>query len=195
MYKLIGGKHSRAFRVLWALEEMGLDYAYEPAAPRSDEVRALNPAGKIPVFVVEGTPITDSVAIMQFLADKHGLLTYPAGSLERARQDSFTQFACDEMDGTLWTSARNSFVLPEARRVPAIKDTLKWEFARSMKTLARRLGDSEYLMGERFTIADIVAVHCATWARSAHFEIVEPAVNAYVARATARPAYKRAQAA
>ncbi len=195
MYKLIGGKKSRAFRVLWALEEMDLAYEFEPADPRSDRVRALNPSGKIPVFLVDDTPITDSVAIMQFLADKHGKLTFPAGSLQRARQDSLTQFACDEMDGTLWTAARNSFVLPEDKRVPEIKDTLRWEFARSMKTLARRLGDKTYLMGDVFTIADIVAVHCATWARGASFEIPETSVNDYVARATARPAYKRAQAA
>jgi len=195
MYKLIGGKRSRAFRVLWALEEMGLKYQHDAAAPRTDEVRALNPSGKIPVFIEGDTAITDSVAIIQYLADKHGKLTYPAGTLDRARQDSFTQFACDEMDGTLWTAARNSFILPEELRVPAIKDTLKWEFARSMKTLAARLGDNDYLMGEVFTVADIVAVHCGTWAGGAGFEISEPTVSAYIKRAIARPAYKRAAAA
>lgn len=195
MYKLIGGKKSRAFRVLWALEELELEYEHVLAAPRSDEVRALNPSGKIPAFLDGDECLLDSVAIIQYLADKHGKMTFPAGTIDRARQDSFMQFACDEIDGTLWTAARNTFVLPEEKRVPAIKDTLRWEFARSMKTLAERLGHNEWLMGETFTVADIVTAHCGTWARNAGFESSQPKVEAYIDRAIARPAYKRAVAA
>jgi glutathione S-transferase len=194
MYKLYGSKKSRAFRVLWALEEMGLEYEYIASAPRSDEIRAMNPSGKIPVLMVDDEVIIDSVAIIQFLADKHNKLTFPAGSLERAHQDGFMQFACDEMDGVLWTAARNSFILPEDKRVPAIKPTLKWEYARSMKTLATRLGEREYLMGETFTVADIITAHCATWGTSAGFDLTEPTVLAYVGRVLARPAYLRASA-
>ena len=194
MYKLLGSKKSRAFRVLWALEEMGLEYEHIGAAARSDEVRSYNSSGKVPVLLVGDHVLTDSVAIIQFLADKHGKLTFPAGSIERARQDGLTQFACDEMDGTLWTAARNSFILPEERRVPAIKDTLKWEYARSMKTLADRLGDNTYLMGDTFTVADIIATHSGTWARNAGFACDEQSVSDYIDRVIARPAYIRAQA-
>jgi len=194
MYKLVGSKKSRAFRVLWALEELELDYEFEPAAARSDEVRALNPSGKIPVLIEGNEVLTDSVAIIQYLADKHGKLTFPAGTIERAKQDGLMQFACDEMDGSLWTAARNSFVLPEERRVPAIKDTLKWEYARSMKSLADRLGSKTYLMGDTFTVADIIAAHCGTWARNAGFDCPEQAVTDYIERCISRPAYKRAVA-
>lgn len=192
MYKLIGGKKSRAFRVLWALEEMELEYEHIVASPRSDEVRAVNPSGKIPAFIVGEDVLLDSVAIIQFLADKHGKLTFPAGTIERAKQDSFMQFTCDEVDGTLWTAARNTFVLPEEKRVPAIKDTLRWEFARSMQVLADRLGDRQYLMGDTFTVADIVTAHCGTWARNANFVSGQPTVEAYIDRCIARPAYMRA---
>ena len=154
----------------------------------------MNPSGKIPCFMDGDDVILDSVAIIQYLADKHGLLTYPAGTIERARQDGFTQFANDEMDGTLWTAARNSFILPEDKRVPAIKPTLRWEYLQSMKTLAERLGKREYLMGDTFTVADIITAHCGTWARTAGFESGQPVIEAYIERATARPAYKRALA-
>jgi len=193
MYTLMGSKSSRAFRVLWALLEMGLEYEYVAASPRSDEIRALNPSGKIPVLLVGDDAITDSVAIIQYLADKHGTLTFPAGTMQRAHQDSFTQFACDEIDVTLWTAARNSFILPEERRVPAIKETLRWEFARSMRVLSQRLGDNKYLMGDVFTVADIVTVHSGTWARNANFTIGAPNVGAYIDRVIERPAYKRAK--
>jgi len=195
MYKLIGSKRSRAFRVLWALEEMGLDYELVDAAPRSDAVRALNPSGKIPAFLDGDQVLLDSVAIIQYLADRHGQLSYPAGTIERARQDSFMQFACDELDGTLWMAARHSFVLPEERRVPAVKETLRWEYRRSVAVLVERLGENEYLMGDVFTVADIVTAHCGAWARGAKFDSGSPAFEAYVERVTARPAYRRAQAA
>ncbi|MFK7874434.1 MAG: glutathione S-transferase N-terminal domain-containing protein, partial [Paracoccaceae bacterium] len=51
MYTVIGGIHSRAFRVLWALEELGLSYTHLAAAPHSPEVLEHAPSGKIPVLV------------------------------------------------------------------------------------------------------------------------------------------------
>jgi len=191
MYKVFGGKRSRTARVLWVLEEMGLAYEHIAASPRSDEVRDLNPSGKIPVFMDGDDVLLDSVAIIQYLADKHGKLTFPAGTIDRAKQDGFMQFACDEMDGVLWTAARNTFVLPKERRVPEIKVTLRWEFGRSMKTLATRLGDNEFLMGDTMTVADIVTAHSGFWARNASFDVVENSVNAYLDRMMARPAYIR----
>lgn len=194
MYTLYGNLQTRSFRVLWLLEELGLPYEHIPTAPRSDAVRALNPAGKVPVLIAEGTPLTDSVAIMTFLADRHGAFTYPCGSLERARQDGFTHFINDELDATLWTAARHSFVLPQERRVPEVKESLKWEFARSIDDLMRRMGDGPFLMGETMTIADILAAHCGSWAFAAKFPLANDAFNAYAKRMRARDAFQRVKA-
>ena len=194
MYKILGGHRSRTFRVLWMLEELGLDYEHEPAAPRSDEVKVFNPAGKGPVLVVDGTPITDSTAILTFLADRHGALTHKAGTLDRARQDSMTQFLLDELDSIVWTAARHSFILPEELRQTGIKNTLKWEFERSQKTLVSRMGKGPFLMGEKMTIPDIILTHCGNWADTAKFDITEPRLQEYFDRMRTRPAYVRARA-
>lgn len=190
---LYGGPKSRAFRVIWMLEELGLDYAHSLAAPRSDEVIALNGSGKVPVLVVDGTPVSDSTAILTFLADRHGGLTYPAGTLERARQDGFTQRINDEFDAVLWTAARHSFALPSERRVPDIKPSLQWEYARSAARLAENFG-GPFLMGEEMTIADILLTHCLGWAVVAKFPAKAPVLTAYHERMRARPAYRRALA-
>ncbi|WP_227285760.1 glutathione S-transferase family protein [Boseongicola sp. H5] len=196
MYQVIGGVKSRALRVLWTLEEIGLDYEHVSAPPRSDAVINFNPAGKTPVLVSGGVPITDSVAIMTYLADKHGALTFPAGTIERARQDSLTQFIVDEFDQLLWTAARHSFVLPEDKRVPEIKDSLKWEFERSQKALIPRMAeDGPFLMGDTMTIADILLAHCGGWAVAAKFPIVEPQFRDFVTMMRERPAFQRAMAA
>ena len=72
MYTVIGGTKSRAFRVMWMLEELSQPYALNPAAPRSEEARKYNPSGKIPAIVDGDEVLTDSLAIMTYLADKHG---------------------------------------------------------------------------------------------------------------------------
>ncbi len=189
MYKVIGQPQSRAFRVLWTLEELGQEYTLEPAAPRSEGIRSVNPTGKIPALIVDDVIMTDSIAICTYLADKHGGLTFGAGTLDRARQDSFTQFAVDELEGALWTAAKNSFIHPEDIRVPAVKPVCKMEFATALETLQSRLGDGPYVMGETFTIADIILGHCASWAVVAKFDLpVEGKVAEYFARLRERPA-------
>jgi putative NADH-flavin reductase len=56
MYTVIGSPRSRAMRVLWMLEELEQPYELIPAAPRDEAVRAYNPAGKVPVLLVDGQP-------------------------------------------------------------------------------------------------------------------------------------------
>ena len=192
-YHLYGGPRSRAFRVIWMLEELGVAYQHSLAGPRSDEVRALNSSGKIPVLVVDGTPISDSTAILTYLADRHGAFTAPAGTLDRARQDSLTQRINDEFDATLWTASRHSFILPEEHRVPEVKPSLKWEFARAAERLAEEM-DSPFLMGEEMTIPDFLLTHCVGWSIVANFGELPPALRDYLARMQERPAYIRARA-
>ncbi len=194
MYTVIGGIRSRAARVIWMLEELGQPFHHIPAPPRSDDVLAVNPAGKIPVLVEDGTPITDSTAIMQYLADKHGAMTHPAGTLDRARQDSMTQFLLDEFDAALWLAARHSFILPEELRYGAIKTSLKWEFERSQNVLVSRMGSGPFVMGPVMTVPDIILTECGLWAEAAHFPIIEPRFAQYLDQMQRRPAFIRAQA-
>ena len=194
MYKVLGTASTRAFRVMWMLEELDQPYDHVPAAPQSDGVVAFNPSGKVPVLIEDGTPITDSTAIIQYLADRHGALTHKAGTIERARQDSLTQFLLDEFDAVLWTAARHTFVLPEELRVSAIKDTLRWEFQRSRQILKQRAGNGPYLMGEVMTVPDIILTHCLGWAQAARFPLMDCWDQNYLLKMRARPAYLRADA-
>jgi glutathione S-transferase len=194
MHTVIGTVNSRAARVLWMLEELELPYEHIPAAPRSAGVVEFNPAGKVPVLIDDGTPITDSTAIIQYLADRHGRLTHTAGTLDRARQDSLTQFLLDEFDAALWMAARHSFILPQEMRMSAIKDSLKWEFERSQKVLVHRMGEGPFVMGEMMTVPDIILGHCLGWALSARFPLVEHRLTDYFERIRARAAYQRAMA-
>lgn len=193
-YTVIGQSKTRAARVLWMLEELGLDYEHRAVLPRSEDVMAHNPSGKVPVLLVDGQVLTDSTAICQFLADRHGRLTFAAGSLERARQDGFTHQILDDFDAVLWTAARHSFILPPERRVPEVKPSLKWELERNQAALVARMGPGPFLMGEEMTVPDILLAHCLYWAKSAKFEITEPRLAEFAAQMMARPALARAMA-
>jgi len=192
MVTLVGNKKTRAIRVLWLLEEMGLEYEYRDESPQSEAVRAINPLGKVPVLIDEGQTITDSVAIMTYLADKHGMFTYPAGTIERAHQDSHTFFLLDEFDACLWMAGRHKFALPAEHRVPAVRDSLMWEFARSQKQFVQRSGGGPFLMGDKMTVPDIIAAQCGGWAKGSGFPMEEPAFVEYSDRLRSRPAFLRA---
>ncbi len=190
-YTVIGNAASRAARVLWMLEELGLEYEHIDVKPRAEMVNRFNPSGKIPVLLVDGQPITDSTAILTYLADSTGRMTLPAGTLARARQDALTQTILDEFDAVLWVAARHSFILPPEHRVPAIKDSLRFEFARNQKNFVQRMGEGPFLLGEEMTVPDIILAHCGYWAKAAKFDLVEPKLVDYVARMLARPAFRK----
>lgn len=193
MYKVVGSVKSRAFRVMWMLEELGEAYEVIPAGPRSDEAKKYNPSGKIPALLDGPDVLTDSVAIMQYLADKHGKMTAPAGTPARARQDAMTLWIIDELDAILWAAAKHSFVFPEEQRVPQIKDSLKAEFARASGKLEEMI-KGPFLMGDDMTVPDILATHCINWSIGAGFPKVEGPVADWAARMRDRPAFKAVRA-
>lgn len=191
MYEVIGTSATRAFRVLWMLEELGVEYTHTPAGPRSAEVRKINPSGKIPAMRVGDKILTDSVAIMTFLGDSHGKLSYPAGTLPRAHQDGLTLQILDDLEALLWTAARHSFVLPEDQRVPEIKPALRNEYQVNIVRLEEAF-TGPFLMGDMMTLTDILLTHCLRWAQTAQFPEPGTTLTAYRGRLEARPAFQKA---
>jgi glutathione S-transferase len=194
MYKVIGSPKTRAFRVMWMLHELGEPFELDPLPPRDPKLAAINPSLKVPVLQDGGDYVIDSVAICQYLADKHGRLTFAAGTIDRAHQDSFTQFAIDDVESTLWTVAKHTFALPAEYRVPDVKRACRFDFDRAMAALSARLGDRAYVMGDQFTVPDVLLGHCLGWAKSIGWPVPEGSVGAYAERVRTRPAFVKATA-
>ncbi len=199
MYTVIGSPKTRAFRVMWMLEELGQPYEIDPTAPRSASLGPINPSLKVPILKDGNDHIIDSVAICQYLADKHKHFTHPAGTIARAHQDSFTQFAVDDVEGALWVASKHTFALPEEYRVPDVKRACRFDFDRAMTSLSQRLGSKTFVMGDGFgdgfTVPDLLLGHCGGWAASMGWTIPDGNVTDYIARVRARPAFERATAA
>ena len=191
MYKVIGTVKSRAFRVLWMLEEIGLAYEYIHAPPHSELVKQYNPSGKIPILIDQGAVITDSNAIMTYLADKHKTLTALAGSVERAHQDALLHQIIDEIDAVLWAASRPSLGLKELDNFPNIKDSFKKEYKQNLDRLEKQIKGS-FLMGDKLSLPDLILGHCAGWAYVAKFYTGSEKFAAYVKSLRTRPAYQAA---
>ncbi len=188
MYELVGLRGSRAFRVLVMLEELGVDYDHIPAKPQSPEARAINPTGKVPALRDGDAVITDSVAIMIYLADKHNALTFAAGTPERAQQDAMTFRIMDELDGVLWAEGKQRFFVPEERKIPELTDYLKWEYERNIAGFEDVLVDM-FLTGDQIRVPDILLSHCLRWAEMFKFPEPGPKLSEFKTRMENRPSF------
>lgn len=198
MFKLYGYPHSRSMRVAWALEEVGARYDYEKVdfgthAHRAPKFLALNPGGKVPVLTDGDLVLTESAAIIIHVGDRHpnsGIVP-PAGSRERALMNKWCFFSMSELEQPLWTINKHRVNLPEALRVPAVIDTARHEFAVVAEVLENAFGSGPYLLGERFTVADILVSATLGWARSLSLPYADK-LESYRRLCTGRPALKAA---
>ena len=196
--KLFGSKNSRSLRCVWALEEANASYDYQrvwmtKGDGKKPEFKAVNPAGKIPVLQDGALTLTESVAIIFYIADKFpqaGLI--PSEPTARAEMYRWIFFAVSEIEPHLWAIAQHRFALPEDKRVPALEPTAAWQLARALRAIETRLTHAPFLAGDMFSLADILCFHCLTWTLSAKLEGVGEASLGYVERLRARPALVRA---
>ncbi|MEM6926579.1 MAG: glutathione S-transferase family protein [Myxococcota bacterium] len=190
------GAPSRATRVAWALEEAGADWSYVAAWPSDPRVRELHPLGKLPILVDGELVLTESLACCTYVADQHpdkGLTPAP-GTIDRARYLQWGSFLVTELEQPLWTKAKHRRILPQPLRVD-VGPAVEHDFNRAVTYLSGEIGDRMYLLGDRFTILDLIATHCLRWARSARFgELLPDNLAAYEAFHAQRPALARATA-
>ena len=193
--------NARSFRPLWALEELGLDYELKmlPFPPRAlaRDYLKINPLGTIPAFFDDGMRMTESAAICQYLADRHGLGTLGVAPEEQAYGEYLNWLHFGEATLTFPQTLvlRYRRLEPVERRVPqAADDYARWFLAR-VRAIQPAL-EQDFICAGRFTAADISMAYAFMLAEqvSLHDELI-PAAQAYWARMQARPSFAAAQSA
>jgi len=168
---LYGPARSRAFRCIWALEELEMPFKHvhvdmKVGEHRTEEFLQKNPYGKVPVLETsDGHHIFESAAICLYLADlkpKSGLAPAP-GSLNRAKMNQWLHFGLNELDAYLWVIARNEWFYGDKKSQEAV-DQSKLMLEASLEVLSGRLEENEWLIGSDFTIADIIVGQTLFWA-------------------------------
>lgn len=202
MIRLYHCVSARSFRVLWALEELGLPYTLVmlPFPPRQHarDFLDVNPLGTIPLLVHDETRMTESAAICQYLC-----ALVPGTSLELRPGDAgygaylnMLHFGEATLTFPQTLVLRYSRFEPEERRQPTVADDYaKWFLAR-LRTLEPALAQRDFVCADRFTVADISVGYALMLAGylglAGRFT---PAVAAYWNRLRVRSAFARALAA
>ena len=199
---LYGSGRSRSFRVLWALEEVGVDYEYVDIdfADKSEDgpfgklYLGLNSQGKVPTLVDGELVLTESAAIVTYLASKaeHLQLKPSDGTALRAKYDEICFFILCELEQPLWTKGKHKFALPKEYRTPQIlTTTVTFEFEKAQSALLQLLQGCEYAVGDQFTMADILLAQTIGWASQFDFNVCDKLID-YREKMILRPAYTRA---
>lgn len=209
MITLYGCYRSRATRPLWALFETGLAFTHHPTiqayrladpmaadAPEntaSPAFLAVNPMGQIPAMVEGDLVLTESLAITLHIARRAGGPIAPAGDAETALMEQWALFASTAIEGPAldiaMTITKGQDKTPEGAALLAkAAEGLRRPLAR----LEGHLTGQDWLVGGRFTAADIMAEECVRYAQPHPTLLAEfPAVSAWVARCQARPAFQK----
>jgi glutathione S-transferase len=185
--------HTRSSRPRWLLEELELPYTLHPVDLMAGERNPAHPLGAVPSIRVDGTTVFESGAICHWLTDRFpdkGLA--PAASApSRATYEQWMFFTPGTREPPAFDILLHTFILPEQHRVSAILPFARKRYTRVLRMLAEELDHDGYLLGTNFSTADILAGTTLGWLP----DLLQPfpALQNYVARVTARPAWQRAQ--
>ena len=158
---LYGTANSRANRVIWTLNELGLDYDHKPIDFRKGETNtpeylAMNPMPTLPTLKDGDIVVHESCAINLYLAKK-----YPGGQLSKLTEQ-------EEIEATQWSFwsmwnierhtteiLNHTVLLPEAKRDAGAVERAKEALKRPLGAIDKFLSKREYLLGSKFSVADL----------------------------------------
>lgn len=204
MITIYGVYRSRASRPLWLLGEIGMDFQHVPVIQgyrlpdpgaadaqmntTSPAFRAINPQGQIPAMTDDGLVLTESLAICQHIARKHGGALAPQGLTEQAECDQWALFAATAIEGPALEILYTAPGTEEAdAKIAACVESLQ----RPMARLDAHLASHDWLVGGRFTVADLMVAECLRYAQgNAALMAGFPHAKAWLERCQARPAFQ-----
>ncbi len=197
--RIYGIARTRAFRVLWIAEELGLAYEHLPieigdAGAGAPEFRNLNPNGRLPFIDDGGFVLFESLAITLYLAKKHSAgILYP-GTLEgEAKTWQWTSWALNEVDRGVNIWSLHAVRLPAAERDAAKRAEALKVLVAPFKVLDAAVAKQNFLLGGDFTVADLNVAAVISRAVDMDLSAV-PSLKAWLTRCLARPAARKALA-
>jgi glutathione S-transferase len=189
---------ARGLRAAWLCEEMGLAHTFVPVRfPPDQGYRELNPFGTVPFLQDDGVSMSESVAMMFYIAQKYGPTDAlpPANDERFAKVVQFTLFGEASLSAPMTPLLAVRFGAPENEKRNWSAIRIEARLKATIDQLGDELGGREFLAGPGLTLADIsVATALRIWTRAVGQEL--PAtLKAYSERLQDRPACKRAIAA
>ena len=185
---------TRSIRARWVLQELNVPFEAITVDMMKGEHQQpaflkINPAGKLPALVDGNLVLTESMAIVIYLAEKYpekGLI--PADLKGRAEFHKWILFTATELEQPLWRISRNTNLYPEEKRQPTEIDRAAEDFKPMAEVLDKHLDGREYVVGERVTAAYFALAYTLDWANEAMLLGDFPRLQSYMTRMYQRPA-------
>lgn len=214
MITLYGAPRTRSIRISWLLEELALPWQYHyinfaTGDSQHTDFLALNPSGKIPVITDDNQNshapkssqlvLSESMAICLYLTEKYNtdcgypILIAASGTPESALHHQWLSFITCELEQPLWTLAKHKFALPKSLRQEGMLTVAAWEFDKAAAVAEAWLPDSDFLLGDTLSVADILLTHILMWATKFGLNM-SPKLAQYRDKIASRPALSRALA-
>jgi glutathione S-transferase len=194
MLTLYGSSASRAHRVAWMLKELSLPYTavntnFQDGSTQHPEFLRINPNGRVPALDDDGFRLFESMAINLYLAKKYPSTLSAADSREDALAIQWSFWVVTEIEKPLLLAAANLFLFaPEARNLDEYRVAIK-KLDRPWKVLDAHLAEREYLLGARFTVADLNVAAIMDLAYPAGLSLAAyPKLDAWLTACLNRPA-------
>jgi glutathione S-transferase len=184
---------TRSIRARWTLQELGVEFEavtvnLAAGEQRSAAFLAINPAGRVPALVDGDLVLSESIAIVLYLAEKYpekGLIPRDLGA--RAQLMRWLLFTTTELEQPLWRMAKHTFIYPEDKRLPGDMALARDEFAAMAKVVEQHMAGREFVVGDSVTVADFVLAYTLDWAHALSVLNGLPRLEGYVERMYARP--------
>ena len=197
MLKIYHVKGTRGFRVIWASEELGLEYEvvpvdYSPAYRASSEWRRISPVGKLPILTDGDLTMWESGAMVQYLVDRYGngRLQPPPGTIKHALYLQWSWFAEATFARPLGEIANHRREFPDDAELPGAIPEMKRRAGLCVNAVNQALEGSEFILGETFTAADIILGYTVMLAIRMLDEPLPHDMAAYWQRLQSRPAFQ-----
>jgi glutathione S-transferase len=194
MITLYGDLRSRAHRVAWMLKELEISFEHVPThfldgSTRTSEYLRINPNGRVPALKDGDLVLFESLAINLYLARKYGGPLAPSDLREEALATQWTLWVLTEIEKPLLLTAANLFLFAENERDAQEAEAMKRKLGRPFKVLNAHLQARPFLLGDRFTVADLNVSSVMTLVPLSGMELGEwPALNAWLNQCLDRPA-------
>jgi glutathione S-transferase len=189
----------RGFRVAWLLEEMGLPYRLRQVdlldgVETDAGFLAVNPAGFIPAIVEGDVTMVESIAIMEYLLARHGPSPLARGADDPSfpAYQQFLHMGEAGLAGPINAIVATHILAPEAERKNWTTDWALGIFTSRLGLVSRQLAHMPYIADDSFTAADISVTYALEFAQRTIGFALGTAELDYLARTTARDAYRRA---
>lgn len=197
MLKLHHAPNSRAGRIVWLLEELGLEYElnrmdFNPKDLKSDEHRARHPLGRVPVLDDGDVSLFESGAIVEYLVARHsdGSLKPDVDSPLFPEYLQWFNYVEGMIMPPMNTIVVHTLLLPPERRDEVVLGQAQRLLSRALQPVNQALEGREYILGD-FSAADIMMGHCCYMSRNLKCVSEElENIHAYIGRIEQRPHFQ-----